>query len=99
MLVTNFAERVAEYLGGSAYGQMDNQPRTAELPAPVVESVRTCVGLGHQAGAAMNGNDHARFTFLREAFHKAARSAQERGLTFGQCDLCWSIGYKRSRRG
>ena len=99
MLVKQFAESCASYLGGTEYGQSGNIPTSVDLPACLASGIGRAVAYGHNAAVAMNEGNAALANDTRghfEAQHRAVFS--HLGLTYGQWDMCYQIGYNAARK-
>jgi hypothetical protein len=99
VLVLDFAQRVAAYFGGTEYGQSGMIPTDTVLTLGQQETIARAVVYGRLAALAMNNGDTTLAAYYRQCWDHSVKVWQPRhGLTYGQWDLCYQVGYEAARQ-
>jgi hypothetical protein len=98
-MFSKLAEQWADYFGGTAYGQSGNEPHTAETSADHMEAIGRAVQYGRLAAESMNKGETNFANYWQQCFsHQRNVWAPKFGGTWGQWELCYTIGYNRVRK-
>src|ERR1700677_3361253 len=94
MLVLEFADKVANYLDNSTISWL---PTSDKLTPAQQTAIARSVSFGSLAADAMNEDNITLANDYRKAFNAMYHLA-DAGLTYGQWDLCYQVGYNTERR-